>query len=160
MSCSLTKPESMKKSFLLLVSLPFLSLSLSAQSDNKDPLIVVNGKISNISLNSISPDEIISVSVTKQPSPQDKELYGIMADNGVISIITKDQKQTEHQKDQTPQPLVLLDGKVFTNSLDSIIVREIETITVLKDQSATRLYGKAGENGVILIKRKGQTENQ
>lgn len=150
----------MKKLSLILVSLSFLSFSLSAQSDNKDPLIVVNGKISNIRLNSISPDDVVSIFVSKHPSPQDKELYGILADNGVISITTKDHNQTENQKDQIPQPLVLLDGLVYTNSPDSINVSEIETITVLKDQSATKIYGKAGENGVILIKRKGQTEKQ
>ncbi len=53
-----------------------------------------------------------------------------------------------------PKPLVLLDGQVYTNSLDSINVGEIESVDVRRGSGATKLYGKAGENGVILVKTK------
>jgi TonB-dependent SusC/RagA subfamily outer membrane receptor len=148
----------MKKLFLFLFSLAFFFVSLSAQIDKKDPLIVVNGKISNIKLNSISPNEIESISVSKLPSSKDKESFGVLADNGIISIITKDYTQTDSQKDLPSKPLVLVDGIIYTNSLDSINIQEIESMTVLKDYSATKTYGKAGENGIILIKRKEQTK--
>jgi len=136
----------------------FCFISVSAQIDKKDPLIVVNGKISNIKLNSISPNEIESISVSKLPSSKDKEAFGVLSENGVISIITKDNIQTDSQEDLPSKPLVLVDGTVYTNSLDSINVQEIESMTVLKDYSATKTYGKAGEDGVILIKRKEQTK--
>ena len=120
----------------------------------KDPLIVVNGKISNVKLNSISANEIESISVSKYPSSGDKEAFGLLAENGVISIITKDYIPEDSQNDLPPKPLVLLDGQVYTNSLDSINVGEIESVDVRKGISATKLYGKAGENGVILVKTK------
>lgn len=135
----------------------FYFISVSAQIDKKDPLIVVNGKISNIRLNSISPNEIESISVSKLPSSKDKEAFGVLAENGVISIITKGYMQTDSQKDLPSKPLVLVDGIVYTNSLDSINVQEIESVGVRKDISATKLYGKAGENGVIFIKTKEKT---
>ena len=48
--------------------------------------------------------------------------------------------------------LVLIDGK--ERSLDEIGVDDIESFTVLKDESATKIYGEKGKNGVILIKTK------
>jgi bla regulator protein blaR1 len=150
----------MKKLCLLVFSMAFCFISVSAQIDKKDPLIVVNGKISNITLNSISPNEIESISVSKLPSSKDKETYGVLAENGVISIITKDYIKTDSQKNQPTKPLVLVDGEVYTNNLDSINVQEIESVSIRKDKSATELYGKAGENGVILITTKEKTSNK
>ena len=150
----------MKKLCLLVFSMTFCLISVSAQIDKKDPLIVVNGKISNIKLNSISPNEIESISVSKLPSSTDKEAFGVLAENGVISIITKDYIQTDSQKDLPSKPLVLVDGIVYTNSLDSINVQEIESVDVRKGIADTKLYGKAGENGVILVKTKEKTSNK
>ena len=150
----------MKKLCLLVFSMTFCFISVSAQIDKKDPLIVVNGKISNIKLNSISPNEIESISVSKLPSSKDKEAFGVLAENGVISIITNDYIQNDSQKDLPSKPLVLVDGEVYTNSLDSINVREIESVDVRKGIADTKLYGKAGENGVILVKTKEKTSNK
>jgi TonB-dependent SusC/RagA subfamily outer membrane receptor len=47
-------------------------------------------------------------------------------------------------------PLYILDGKE-TSGLDHIEPKDIESISVLKDKSATALYGDKGKNGVILI---------
>ena len=132
----------------------FCLISVSAQIVKKDPLIVVNGKISNIKLNSIRPNEIESISVSKLPSSTDKEAFGVLAENGIISIITKDYIQSDSQKDLPSQPLILVDGIVYTKNLDSINVQEIESVDVRKGMADTRLYGKAGQNGVILIKTK------
>lgn len=142
----------MKKLTLLIIPMIFCFISLSAQVDRKDPLIVINGKISNIKLSSLEPVDIESMSVSKSQAA--KDAYGILAENGVISIITKDYVKTDSQNDQPSKPLVLVDGEVFTSSLDSINVQEIESISVLKNKSATTHYGKAGENGVILITTK------
>ena len=45
--------------------------------------------------------------------------------------------------------LVLVDG--FERSLDEINVEDIESFSVLKDASATAIYGSRGANGVVLI---------
>ncbi len=47
-------------------------------------------------------------------------------------------------------PLIVIDG-VERSSLDLIDANEIETINVLKDASATAVYGVRGANGVILV---------
>ncbi|WP_256536668.1 SusC/RagA family TonB-linked outer membrane protein [Mucilaginibacter aquariorum] len=52
------------------------------------------------------------------------------------------------------QPLFVIDGLPITGSINNINPDEIETLTVLKDASATALYGSRAANGVILITTK------
>lgn len=52
-------------------------------------------------------------------------------------------------------PLVLIDEtEVSTETMNKLDPQQIESITVLKDMSATAKYGKKGKNGVILITTK------
>ena len=52
-------------------------------------------------------------------------------------------------------PLIILDGKVQPNAeINKINPNSIEKIEVLKNESATVLYGDAGKNGVIMITSK------
>ena len=55
-------------------------------------------------------------------------------------------------------PLVQIDG--VDGSLDNIDPNEIESITVLKDASATAVFGVRGANGVILITTKRGQEGK
>ena len=48
-------------------------------------------------------------------------------------------------------PLVVLDGIPFPGSLSDINPNDIKSVDVLKDASATAIYGSRGANGVILI---------
>ncbi len=52
------------------------------------------------------------------------------------------------------QPLYVLDGEIIEWGIEKIEPGKIESITVLKDRSASALYGNAGANGVILITTK------
>lgn len=51
-------------------------------------------------------------------------------------------------------PLVVIDGYTNAGDLSSINPRDIKSIEVLKDASATAIYGSRGANGVILITTK------
>lgn len=52
----------------------------------------------------------------------------------------------------TGNPLVIIDGKEIDYSLlNAIRPDRIESISVLKDDTATKIYGDKGKNGVILI---------
>jgi TonB-linked SusC/RagA family outer membrane protein len=48
-------------------------------------------------------------------------------------------------------PLIVLDGIPFIGSLGDINPDDIKTIDILKDASATAIYGSRGANGVIII---------
>ncbi len=50
------------------------------------------------------------------------------------------------------QPLILVDG--VERSMDNLDMNEVESISVLKDASATAVFGVKGANGVILITTK------
>lgn len=49
---------------------------------------------------------------------------------------------------------IVVDGTPFYGSLNDINTRDIESIEVLKDASATAIYGNRGSNGVVLITTK------
>ena len=48
-------------------------------------------------------------------------------------------------------PLIVLDGIPFMGSLGDINPNDIKSIDILKDASATAIYGSRGANGVILV---------
>ena len=57
------------------------------------------------------------------------------------------------------QPTIILDGTEITmQDLYDLDINEVETINVLKDASATALYGSKAANGVIVITRKPLAE--
>ncbi len=51
-------------------------------------------------------------------------------------------------------PLYVVDGAPFTGNISSINPDDIESMTVLKDATATAIYGSRGANGVILVNTK------
>jgi TonB-linked SusC/RagA family outer membrane protein len=57
----------------------------------------------------------------------------------------------------TNDPLFVIDGIPSTGGMDIINPSDVESIEVLKDASATAIYGARGANGVILVStKKGQ----
>lgn len=48
-------------------------------------------------------------------------------------------------------PLIVLDGIPFAGSISDIDANSIKSLDILKDASATAIYGSRGANGVILI---------
>lgn len=52
-------------------------------------------------------------------------------------------------------PLYVVDGFPITGSIDFLNPSDIQTIDILKDASATAIYGSRGANGVVMITTKG-----
>ena len=61
-------------------------------------------------------------------------------------------------KNASNEPLIVLDGIPYEESLSSINPGDVESIQVLKDASSTAIYGAKGANGVILITTKTAKE--
>ncbi len=57
-------------------------------------------------------------------------------------------------------PLVVLDGVPFAGSISDINPNDIESMDILKDASATAIYGSRGANGVIIITTNRGTKGQ
>ncbi|MDR1678312.1 MAG: von Willebrand factor type A domain-containing protein [Prevotellaceae bacterium] len=58
---------------------------------------------------------------------------------------------------QSSEPLYIVDGKAVQN-IDKIPADKIKSVDVLKDASATAIYGARGANGVIVINTKPGTK--
>ncbi len=56
-------------------------------------------------------------------------------------------------------PLYVVDGVPFDGSINTINPADIESVVVLKDATATAIYGSRGANGVILIQTKKGKKN-
>ncbi len=57
-------------------------------------------------------------------------------------------------------PLIVVDGMVYGGSLNDISPDNIANLDILKDASATAIYGSRGANGVLIITTKRGTSNQ
>lgn len=57
-------------------------------------------------------------------------------------------------------PLIIVDGIPFGGSMNDIASDDIESIEILKDASATVIYGSRGANGVIIITTKRGKEGK
>jgi TonB-linked SusC/RagA family outer membrane protein len=57
-------------------------------------------------------------------------------------------------------PLVVLDGIPFPGSIGDINPNDIQSVDILKDASATAIYGSRGANGVVLVTTKGGRKGQ
>jgi len=86
---------------------------------------------------------------------------------GVISITSSGRPGAENPEiyirgrstwNGSGQPLILVDG--IERSMNDININDIEKISVLKDASATAVFGVKGANGVILITTKRGKEGK
>ena len=78
-----------------------------------------------------------------------------------IRFKTEDGKIINANGTQTNPPLYVVDGKILENQdISHINPNDIESVTVLKDASATAIYGAKGVNGVIVVATKAKTLNQ
>ncbi|WP_312822663.1 SusC/RagA family TonB-linked outer membrane protein [Epilithonimonas sp.] len=57
-------------------------------------------------------------------------------------------------------PLIVLDGIPFQGSLADISPNDIQSLDILKDASATAIYGSRGANGVIIVTSKAGRKRQ
>ncbi|RXG11995.1 TonB-linked SusC/RagA family outer membrane protein [Leeuwenhoekiella aestuarii] len=57
-------------------------------------------------------------------------------------------------------PLIVLNGIPFSGGLNDISINDIASIDILKDASATAIYGSRGANGVVLITTKSGQKGQ
>jgi TonB-linked SusC/RagA family outer membrane protein len=57
-------------------------------------------------------------------------------------------------------PLIVLNGIPFAGGINDVNMNDIESLDILKDASATAIYGSRGANGVVLITTKTGKKNR
>jgi TonB-dependent SusC/RagA subfamily outer membrane receptor len=147
------------------------------KDDIKQALIIIDGKtVSWEEMKNLKPDDLIAINVLKG---EKTESYGPAGKKGVILIQTKFAANQPISKIAPPPPphidpppppadgtiivgtktpLYVINGvpvqRNSNNPLQNINPNDIESINILKDNSAVSLYGKEGEDGVVLITTK------
>ena len=75
--------------------------------------------------------------------------------NHTPELVLRGMSSFSNSGQQVNQPTIILDGtEISMRDLYDLDINEVEKITVLKDASATALYGSKAANGVIVISRK------
>lgn len=108
----------------------------------------ITGSVSSISADRI--ERIPAYNITTALTG----IAGIRMDGGSIRI------RGTRSRNASNDPLIVLDGIPYDETLASINPGDIESIDVLKDASSTAIYGARGANGVILITTKQARQGQ
>lgn len=117
------------------------------------------------SVSSVSSEQLNEVPVSDPASALQGRAAGVMVSGtgdgrpgeGVVVRIRGRRSLTAGN-----DPLYVVDGIPFSGGLNDINTENIESMEVLKDASATAIYGSRGANGVVLIttKRGGNFDTQ
>ncbi|TWO31663.1 alpha-2-macroglobulin [Seonamhaeicola sediminis] len=126
-----------------------LNISLFEDSAQLDEVVVVG-------YGTVKKESVVgAVSSVKSDSLQGA-IPGVTAIQG-SGFIEADDKQIyirgQASWNDSKKPLVIVDGKIVEGDFDTYMA-DIQSIDVLKDASATAIYGARGANGVILITTK------
>ena len=140
----------LKKDLTGSVSSVKVSETISRQSTTVDQLLQGRAAGIQVTQNAANPGSGISVRIrgTSSLRGNNEPLY--VVDGIIISSASEDVVATGGNNT----------GQEQQNGLNGINPRDIEDIQVLKDASATAIYGSRGANGVILITTKKGTPNE
>lgn len=143
------------------------------KSEMEEPLVIIDGVRQGFGKDKIAhlkPEEIESVNVLKGETAAGK--YGEDGQHGVIEVTTKGQRSVGEkeeieipsstkirirQPENNEDPLFVVDGKVIgkgKTKLEYLDPMDIESINVLKGESAVVKYGDDGQNGVVVVQTK------
>lgn len=100
---------------------------------------------------------LVSETDIKKPIEENKQslegkIPGVTIQNNEKPFVFK---LCNHQVDESNVPLYIIDGIISTKEkISEINPNNIESVDVLKENSATALYGIQGKNGALVIKTK------
>ncbi len=172
------KPTEKLKLKTIIDTSNFQADTIVIKDDIKKALIIMDGKtVSWEQMKDLKPNDINAINIIKGEKATE---YGIEGKNGVILIQSKFIAPPPPPSIAPPPPpvevvsvvgtkgaiinnrgktpLYVINGlpvqKNSNNPLQNINPNDIESISILKDKSVVSLYGKEGEDGVVLITTK------
>lgn len=124
----------------------------AATTISGDQLIAVSSTNLMQSLASLTPGMVLVENNSAGSNPNAVPSILIRGSNTLIS---------NESEEGVNNPLIVLDGvEISIQELYDLDMFDIERIDVLKDASATILYGEKGANGVIVVERKRSEEGK
>ena len=109
------------------------------------------------SATSVSLDEVLSAPVTSFDQALNGRVAGVVVTttDGSVGATAQIVIRGNNSLTQSSAPLYIIDGFPSESSMStSLSTADIETIDILKDASATAIYGARGANGVVVITTK------
>ena len=141
-----------------------LNIEMSPESDALDELVVIGyGMVKKSDLTG-SVSSVNSDKLTKTPAASlSNALQGQVAGVTVNSLSGRPGKAAEVRirgvgTINGASPIYVVDG-VICDDINFLSTNDIEHIEVLKDASATAIYGSRGANGVIIVTTRGGLKN-
>lgn len=139
----------------------FLNITLQESATGLNEVVVIGygsqrkeaitGSVSSISGEKLSEVPSSNISDALQGRLPGVQISQTSTQPGsTMQILIRGQRSISASND----PLVVLDGIPFGGSFSDIDPESVKSISVLKDASATAIYGSRGANGVILITTK------
>ncbi len=139
-----------------------VNVTLEADITQLDEIVVIGyGEVSRqeltSSVSSISAKQLRDVTVNNTAQSLAGRLAGVQvvtsegSPNAQVNIRVRGGGSIT----QDNTPLYVVDGIQVENALNVLAAQDIESIDVLKDASATAIYGARGANGVVIITTKG-----
>lgn len=143
------------------------TITLMEDSKQLDEVVVVGyGTVKKRDLTgsvaSINSAKVNAVPVTSAASALQGRASGVVVSNSswepgdTPSILIRGKRSINASND----PLFVIDGIPVTGGMGEISPADIESMEVLKDASATAIYGSRGANGVIIITTKQGKEGR
>ena len=80
--------------------------------------------------------------------------------NSSMMIRGKNNLRATDNDKSSLEPLIVLDGVIYSGQMTDINPNDIEQIDILKDASSTAVYGAKAANGVVLITTKKGTDRK
>jgi len=160
MKKNISNPFRMLYAFL---AIPALALFLMAFSEKE--YVMRDAEKDNIHYFTLPDEETVldlyGGNVKNSVVSRMKTEEGQMSEGYATQLTFKNFEQNDSLVPFNPQdkgkPLVFVDGKEVPD-IENINPKDIESVTVLKDASATDIYGDKGKNGVILITTKAKVQ--
>jgi TonB-linked SusC/RagA family outer membrane protein len=149
------------KSQELTVSTDVLNVSLLSEENKLNEVVVVAYGTANRATYTGSASVVTAKNLeNRQVSSVSRSLQGLVP--GLQSVASAGQPGSDAtirlrgigSINASSAPLYVVDGIPFSGNINSISNSEIQSISVLKDASASALYGSRGANGVIIITTK------
>jgi len=141
--------------------MPFLEITMQERSKTLDEIVVVGYGAVNKSdvtgaLASVTSKQIEAIPVKDITSALQGAAAGVDIGNTAAEPGSLPQIRIRGNRSITAgnEPLYVLDGIPLNSGIAEISPGDIESMEVLKDASATAIYGSRGANGVILITSK------
>lgn len=155
--------EQVAKRTAINVVMPDDAVALDAAQVVTDGYSTVARRDLTGSVSAMTPDEVVKSPVTSFDQALAGRVSGVVVTttDGSLGAEANITIRGNNSLTQSSAPLYIIDGFPMESSMSSMLnTADIESIDVLKDASATAIYGARGANGVIVITTKSGKEGK